>query len=117
MTKILKNPHEISFDYFKSRFDLASMQLSSFGKFQPAVWKDETQAQYGKMYGIRILVGNSWNGRSGTTRTSWEYFHMNEDGVITESPRGMGKEYNGRYRITGLDEAIEAYKDKRINHH
>lgn len=106
--RALKNPHELPFERLEDRFDLASM---NFGRFQPAVWKKD-----GGGYGIRLLTGSSWDGYSGTTRTRWEYFHTDETGIVTESPRGLGKEYNGRYRITGLEKAVEKYKDKPINH-
>jgi hypothetical protein len=112
MAKPLKNPHDLPFSRIESRFDLASMQLSSLSKFQPAVFKKSE----GNGYGIRILRSSSYNNFSGTRRTSWEYFYTDDTGLITESPRGLASEYNGRYRVSGLEEAVEAYKDKRINH-
>lgn len=107
----LKNPPELPFELIEARFDIASMNM---GKFKPAVWRKTEGETPG--YGIRILVSSSYNRLSGSRKTGWDYFYTDEAGVITQSPRGFGKDYTGRFRITGLDKAVEMYKDKPINH-
>lgn len=110
MVKMLKNPTEISFDDLGFTNQLASYSLS-YGHFSPAVGHESE----GRGFYIRILGGRSWRGN--TTHTSWEYFKVDESGLITESPRGMAKRYNGRVRIKldTLEQAVEEYKEKRVN--
>ncbi len=110
MARALKNPYELPFDSIERQFDLASM---TFGRFQPAVWKKGSDEKPG--YGIRILVSSAYNHRTQTTHTSWDYFYTDETGLIIQSPHGLGSKYNGRYRITGLDEAVKKYEKKVVN--
>lgn len=111
MAKPLKNPKLINFEQLGYTQDLASYSFG-YGHFSPAVGRESG----GKGWYIRILQGRSFS-RSGTTRTSWEYFKTDDTGLIIESPRGLASQYNGRVRISvkSLERATEKYKDKRVN--
>jgi hypothetical protein len=67
----------------------------------PAVWLLDDGS-----YKIRILAGESRNG-TGTT-TTWDFFHLAADGLVTIAPRGYAKYYKPA-RITGMEEAIAKY--------
>jgi hypothetical protein len=107
----LKNPKVMVFSTFEDSYDLASYSLG-YNHFSPAVGRESS----GKGWFIRILQGRSFS-RGGNTTTNWEYFKTDDTGLITESPRGLGKEFNGRVRIDveSLEKATEKYKEKRIN--
>lgn len=109
--KALKNPPEIEFDRLGVTRALASYSFG-YGHFSPAVGRNSG----GKGWYIRILQGQ-YSNRSGTTRTSWEYFKTDDSGLITESPRGMASRYNGRVRVSvaSLEAATEEYKELRVN--
>ena len=49
---------------------------------------------------IRIQTGYSQRGVNITT--SWDYFELNENGIITKSPRGLTKQYKG-VKVLGLE--------------
>jgi hypothetical protein len=51
---------------------------------------------------IRVLISRRGNS------DRYGYFEINADGIITASPRGYARDYNGT-RITGLDDAIIKY--------
>jgi hypothetical protein len=92
---------------------LASMTLPwGDRRFCPAIVKQEKE---GGGYSIRILVSSSQNFRSGGVSNSWDYFTTDAEGVITQCPRGMTKEFKG-WKIRDIEAKVEEYKDKRINH-
>ena len=95
---------EITFDQFPLTDRIASYNVI---KFSPAVFKR------GKGYGIRIIKSVGFTGQ--TIRRSWDYFDIDETGMITASPRGMAKEFNKKIRITEMDQAVEKYKETVIN--
>ena len=80
-----------------------------FGGLRPAVFR---RGKDNKEYGIRIKTGESWRGDNRSE--SWDYFELDETGLIISSPRGYAKEYNKKVRITDIEEAVEEYKDKII---
>jgi hypothetical protein len=49
---------------------------------------------------IRIQTGYSNHGNKITT--SWDYFELNGEGVITAAPRGLTKQYKG-VKVLNLD--------------
>jgi hypothetical protein len=49
---------------------------------------------------IRIQTGYSTRGIS--TTTSWDYFELDENGVIKTCPRGLTKQYKG-VKVLGLE--------------
>ena len=75
-----------------------------FGELRPAVYKKDDG------YGIRIKIGESWNNNSRSE--SWDYFELDNTGLIITSPRGEAKYYNKKVRITDMDEIVEEYKNK-----
>ena len=80
MTKIQKTT---TVSLIKARFETASC----FGS--PAIFKQKNGG-----YGIRIVTKSSFNNRSGTVNTSYDYFEMDSDGKIISSPRWLAKEFN-----------------------
>ena len=78
------------------------------GGLRPAVFKNENGT-----FGIRILTGESWRGD--TQRQEWDYFELDNTGLITASPRGKASLYNKKFRIVDIENAVEEYKDKVIN--
>jgi len=91
---------EIKFESFPYLNRLASYFI--FGKQCDAVYKKEDE------YGIRIF-------KTIGMKNAWDYFCLDETGMITQSPRGMAKQFNKKIRITNMDEMVEAYKGKRVN--
>lgn len=86
----------VPFTAIENRFELIGYRWFD-GTWKAAVIKkDDGTAQ------IRVLVSRRGN------NDRYGYFEINADGVITASPRGYAKDYNG-YRITGLDDAIAKY--------
>lgn len=79
-----------------------------FGGLRPAVFKNEKNGTYG----IRIKVSESWRGNN--VSESWDYFELDENGVITKSPRGYAKEFNKKVKIVDISEAVKKYKEKVI---
>ena len=75
-----------------------------FGGLRPAVFKKENGA-----YGIRIKTGESWRGNNVTE--NWDYFDLDEAGLITASPRGHAKRFNKKVRIIDIEKAVDEYKD------
>lgn len=96
---------EIKFNEFAYKNMVSSYQI--FGKFSPAIFKRE------KGYGIRIKTGSSWRGDRKSD--SYDYFTLEEDGLITISPRGEAKRFNKKVRITDISDMVEKYKLRRIN--
>lgn len=83
-------------------FELASYNF--MGRFCPAVTTNS----------IRILKGSS-HSLGGNTTTTYDYFKLNSDGVIIQSPRGYAKEYNKKVKIINMEEAIKKY-DKPVQY-
>jgi len=78
-----------------------------FGGLRPAVFKKDNST-----YGIRIKTGESWQGNN--ISESWDYFELDETGLITASPRGYASQFNKKVKITDIDEAVEEYKNKVV---
>ena len=98
---------EITFVQFPLRNQICSM---SFMGFSPAVFKQQHSG-----YGIRISKGGSWSS-NGSRSCSFDYFELDDTGLITDSPRGMAKQFNNKVRITDISAACDKYKEERINH-
>ena len=96
---------EITFDQFPLKERIASYNV--LGTFSPAVFKRE------KGYCIRIIEGQVIRGNN--TTMQWNYFDLDEAGMIIKSPRGMAREFNKKVRITDIDQAVESHKDVVIN--
>jgi hypothetical protein len=97
--------NEITFDKFVYRNLISS--CSVFGKFSPAIFKRENG------YGIRIKTGSGIRGMN--YNVAYDYFTLDETGLIIMSPRGMAKKFNKRVRIIDIDKILEIYKEWRIN--
>jgi len=97
--------NEITFNQFSFRNIISSCSI--FGKFSPAIFKRE------KGYGIRIKTGSGIRGMN--YNVAYDYFTLDETGLIVISPRGMAKKYNKHIRITNMDEMVELYKEWHIN--
>lgn len=80
-----------------------------FGKFCPAVSKDEKTG----CYQIRILKSKRWDAQREST--DYDYFELDKTGLITSSPRGRASEWNKKVRILNMDEKVEWAKDKYFN--
>ena len=78
----------------------------NFGTYSPGVRKKEDGS-----YTVRILDSYSVS-RSGSRSTSYAYFDISKDGIITSCPRGTTKMFKGR-KVEGLDEAVERYKEPK----
>lgn len=52
-------------------------------------------------YGIQIKTNRS--------DTSTDHFWIASNGLILRGPRKLAKEYNRRFTVTGMDEAVEKY--------
>lgn len=89
-------PFTIRFDSIEARFELIGYRWFDGAWKAAVIKKDDGTAQ------IRVLTSR----RGNTDR--YGYFEINADGVITASPRGHARDYNGA-RITGLDEAVAKY--------
>lgn len=98
MTTTTRKPAEVSFERIERTFRLASYYWG--GAYKPPVFRS------GAGFGIRVLARQTSTLR--TTSTSYDYFEINADGIVTASPRGWAKEFN-RKQITGLAEALEKY--------
>lgn len=86
---------EISFKTLDNRFDIPTK--SAFGEPSPKVIKNK----YG--YIIRIVVSKSLNHVRGTCRISFDWFELDETGLIIKAPRGYAKEYSKKVRVVDLD--------------
>jgi len=100
-TTTTRKPAEVPFERIERTFQLASY---NFGSYKPAVFKNSR----GTGYGIRVLAKQTSSLRS--TTTSYDYFEINADGIITASPRGWASMFN-RKRVIGLPEAIVKYAE------
>ena len=96
---------EITFDQFPLIDRIASYRFA--GNFSSAVLKRKDG------YCIRIITGAGFS-RTNISR-SWDYFDLDETGMITKSPRGMAKDFNKKVRITDMDQAVEKYKETVVN--
>lgn len=86
---------------FETKFMLASYWFGE--KFCPAIFKQDKGG-----YGIRIKAGGSWRGQRVTA--VYDYFALDDTGLIISSPRGLAKEYNKRVRIVDITEGVERHK-------
>jgi hypothetical protein len=95
---------EIYFKNFLYKGRVASQHI--FGNFYPAVFKKNDG-----WYSIRIIKGaDIFKG----TR-EWDYFSLDETGLIISSPRGLAKEFNKKVRIIDMLQAVELYKNEIVN--
>ncbi|MCX5066697.1 hypothetical protein OOJ91_12485 [Micromonospora lupini] len=81
---------------------VAGYQLASywFGiTWCPAVGKTRDGG-----YQLRVLRSEVTRGTETSTR--YDYFRTDPDGLVIESPRGLGRETNRKVRLTGLDELV-----------
>lgn len=53
----------------------------------------------------RIVWNETRSGSSATT--SYEYFRLDETGLVVESPRGYAKDYTKRVRVTDIAEVAQ----------
>lgn len=98
MATTTRKPAEVSFERIERTFRLAGYYLG--GNYKSPVFEDHGG------YGIRVLARQTSTLR--TTSTSYDYFEINADGIVTASPRGWASMFN-RKRVTGLAEALEKY--------
>jgi hypothetical protein len=77
------------------------------GTFCPAIWKKKDDTGYG----IRILKSSS-RFMNGNRSTSWDYYDLDNVGVIITCPRGLTKQFKG-CRVRNIDAKVEEYKDKQ----
>lgn len=92
---------DISYRDIEKRFQLAGYFFGE--KFCPAIFKQDKGG-----YGIRIKAGGSWRGQRVTA--VYDYFALDDTGLIIASPRGLAKEYNKRVRIVDITEGVERHK-------
>jgi len=92
---------EISWKDFSMLKYLASYCV--FGNQSFAVGKDKDS------YFIRVIKS------LGYSKREWEYFSLDSSGLITESPRGMAKQFNKKIRIIDMEDMVNEYKGKIIN--
>jgi hypothetical protein len=92
----------IHFAEIEQRFRLVPLIM---GKVHPAVGKDDR----GEGYFARVLV-SSIPGTYGGSLDRYTYFRFDNDGTITEAPRGFAKDYRpGRVPVEELDAAVAKY--------
>lgn len=103
---------EITLEQFDFVDKLASYRI--FGNWSPAIYEEKDNEGDVSGYGLRIIVGLSTTIR-GDRSYKWDYFKTDATGLILTSPRGLGKPYNKKVRITDLPQAVIEYKDKHIN--
>jgi len=89
----------IPFSMIDRRFQLASYFWGE--KFCPAVARRNNGG-----YLIRVLA--STRGTSTSQTTTYDYFELDADGVVTAAPRGYARDYKPG-RVVGLDEALAEY--------
>lgn len=99
-----KKIKEYDFSLIESRFRLAGYTFG--GVFHKPVFRS------GNGYGIRILTYTSQS-LFGNNITKYDYFHLDENGVITSSPRGQAKYYNKKIKIKDISEKLAYWEDKR----
>jgi len=78
MSKIQKTT---TVENIESQFETASCFWS------PPIFKQKDWISYG----IRIVTSSSYNNRSWLRNTSYDYFDINSDGIITSAPRWFAK--------------------------
>lgn len=84
-------PQEMPVKTLLSKFSLGEQyQMEA-----PVVFKKDG------VWSIRVLLGSLF--QDGKHELDWGYFKTDKDGVITESPKGYAKEYNGT-KITDLED-------------
>lgn len=93
-----KTIREIPFASIERRFQLGAYWFGA--RYCPAVTRD------GGQYRIRIVAQTTVS--SGGSKTTWDYFECDLDGLVTTAPRGYAKDYKPG-RIVGLDEALVKY--------
>ena len=86
-------------------FNPVSMFL---GGLKPAVFKKENGT-----FGIRIKIGESWKGNN--ISSNWDYFELDNNGLIITSPRGYAKQFNQKVKIIDIEKMVEEYKNKIVN--
>jgi hypothetical protein len=87
---------ETTIDKIGWTFQLAAYQFGA--KVHPAVVR--------KNGGYQIRVETK-RVSSGTQETvSWDYFELDDTGLITKSPRGYASEFNRKVRVTDIDQAV-----------
>ena len=79
---------------------LTNLASYFFGcEFCPAVTTNK------KGYQLRLI----------NSKNNWEYYYADETGLVLESPRGRGRDFNKKIRFTNLPELVEEYKLKITN--
>lgn len=58
-------------------------------------------------YRIRVLKGHSYNSFTTERRLTMDYFALNNEGIITASPRGFAKEYNKKVKVRDIEKAYQ----------
>lgn len=93
-----REPREFTVAEIRQDFELASYWFGA--KWCPAVHR--------KNGGYAIRVIRSTGRTSTTATTTYDYFELDADGVITSAPYGYTKDYRPG-RVTDIEAAVEAY--------
>jgi hypothetical protein len=76
-----------------------------YDKYSPGILKTKD--------GYQIRIKTSHMVRGGLEKLQFDYFKLDSTGLIVESPRGEGKEYNRKVRIVDIAQAAaEALNEK-----
>ena len=73
------------------------------GTYSPAVLRVKT--------GYRIRVYTAISATAGSVTTSYDYFDLDNDGLVTAAPRGRTRDFKGRVRITDIVAAVAWHAD------
>lgn len=95
----LLHPKELTFDELIADFELAE---PGFGTINPPVLKTPNR------YLIRVVM--RYNSATRAARVEWDYFKIGMDGLIQYAPQGYSNKYACRYRVTGMEEAVQRYQ-------
>lgn len=95
---------EISYRDIEEYFTIQRRQPGPFTN-HPGIFKKKD----GSGYGIRVVTKTSTNYRTGRTNISWDYFGLDNTGLIIKSPRGHGKYYTKKARIIDIEEGMKEY--------
>jgi hypothetical protein len=96
-----REPRKITVAEIANRFDVDGASYWWGDRWKPAVHRRD-----GGGYGIRFVKTHTVYNTGSTT--TFDYFELDDDGLITTAPRGFARDYKPG-RVVDIAEAAERY--------
>lgn len=106
MSAAKREPREITLAEIAARFDVAGASYWWEYRLWEARWCPAVDRRDRGGYSIRFVKARTVSGDN--VRTTYDYFELDDDGLITTAPRGFAKDFKPG-RVVDIAAEVERY--------